>query len=31
MDVDAKTIKDNLKIVTTMVNMGADFMNVFSH
>ncbi len=30
-NVDAKTIKDNLKIVTTMVNMGGDFVSVFNH
>ncbi len=30
-NLDVKTIKDNLKIVTTMVNMGANFASVFSH
>jgi hypothetical protein len=30
-NVDAKTIKENLEIVTTMVTMGADFVSVFSH
>ncbi len=30
-DVDAKTIKEDLKIITTMVNMGVDLVSVFSH